>query len=60
MKVITGYDYIYNVYNYDYIASGNGDYGYDYMKSCNRLQSITIIPPLPDVLYNDFIKNIQF
>jgi len=25
MKVITGYDYIYNVINYDYIASGNGD-----------------------------------
>jgi len=34
------YDYICNVidYDYDYIASGN----YDYLISCNRLQSIKI------------------
>jgi len=31
VKVITDYDYIYNVFDYDYIASGNGDYGYDYL-----------------------------
>ena len=40
VKVIADYDYIYNVIDYDYIASGNGDY--DYLRSCNRLQSITI------------------
>ena len=38
VKVIADYDYIYNVIDYDYIASGN----YDYLKSCNRLHSITI------------------
>jgi len=37
VKVIADYDYIYNVI--DYIASGNVDY--DYLKSCNALQSIT-------------------
>ena len=44
MKVITDYDYIYNVidYDYDYIAFGNDDYDYDYLILCNRLQSITI------------------
>ena len=36
VKAMADYDYIYNVY--DYIASGN----YDYLKSCNRLQLITI------------------
>ena len=39
VKVIANYDYIYNVINDDYIVSGNGDY--DYLKLCNRLQSIT-------------------
>ena len=48
MTVIAEYDYIYSVidYNYDYIASGNDDY--DYLISCNRLQSITITPTLTD------------
>ena len=40
VKVITDYDYIYNVIDYDYIAFGTGDY--DYLRSYNRLQSITI------------------
>ena len=31
------YGYIYNVIDYDYIDSGNGDY----LRSCNRLQLIT-------------------
>ena len=39
MKVIADSDYIYNVIDYIYIASGNGDY--DYWRSCNSLQSIT-------------------
>jgi len=30
VKVIADYDYIYNVTDYDYIASGNDDY--DYLK----------------------------
>ena len=34
MKVIADYDYIYNIINYDYIASGNDDY----LRSCDRLQ----------------------
>ena len=34
MKVTVDYDYIYNVIDYDYMASGNDDYGW--------LQSITI------------------
>jgi len=38
VKVIVDYDYIYNVI--DYIASGNCDY--DYLRSCNPLQSIEI------------------
>ena len=46
MKLICHYYYIYNVinYEYNYIACGNCDYdyGYDYLRSCNRLQSITI------------------
>jgi len=33
MKVITDYDYISNVIDYDYTASGNSDY--DYLISCN-------------------------
>jgi len=41
VKIIADYDYIYNVIDYDYIASGNGDYNYDYWISCSRLQSIT-------------------
>jgi len=40
VKVITDYDYIYSGIDYDYIAPGNGDY--DYLTSCNRVQSITI------------------
>lgn len=46
MKVITDYDY-----DYDYFAFGNYDYDCDYLKSCNRLQSITITDydyPMPD------------
>ena len=53
MKV--NYDYITNVidYDYDYIASESHDYDYDYdyLRSCNRLQSITITDydyPIPD------------
>ena len=44
MKVISHYDYITNVIDYDcdYIASESHDYDYDYLRSCNRLQSITI------------------
>ena len=44
MKVIADYDYIYNIidYDYDYFAFGNYYYDCDYLKSCNRLQSITI------------------
>ena len=40
MKVITDYNYIYNLIDYDDIASGNGNY--DHLRSCNRLQSIMI------------------
>ncbi len=29
-------------YDYDCKSSENYDYNYDYMKKCNRLQSITI------------------
>ena len=39
VNVIADYDYIYNVIDYDYIASRNGDY--DYLRACNRFQSIT-------------------
>jgi len=39
-KVIADYDYIYNVIDYDYNASGYDDY--DYLISRNRLQLITI------------------
>ena len=56
MKVISDYDYITNVidYDYDYIASESHDYDYeyDYLRSCNRLQSITITDydcPIPDM-----------
>jgi hypothetical protein len=54
--VITDYDYIYNVIDYDceYIASGMGDYDYDYVRLCKRLQSITITDydyPMHDVYY---------
>ena len=38
MKVIIDYGYVYNVIDYDYTASGNGNY--DYLRSCTRLQSI--------------------
>ena len=47
VDVITDYDYIYNVIDYEYIASGNNDY--DYLRSCNRLQSNMITDyPNPD------------
>ena len=36
VKVIADYDYICKVIDYDYIASGDGDY--DYLKSCNLLR----------------------
>ena len=56
MKVISDYDYITNVidYDYDYIASEchDYDYDYDYLRSCNRLQSITITDydyPIPGI-----------
>ena len=44
MKVISDYDYNTNVidYDYDYIAFESHDCDYDYLRSCNRLQSITI------------------
>ena len=47
VKVITDYDYIYNVIDYDYIPSENVDC--DYMRLCNRLQSITDYP-MPDIV----------
>ena len=36
-KVIADYDYIYKAINYNYVASENGeyDYNYDYLGSCN-------------------------
>ena len=50
MKVIADYDYIYNVIDYDYIASKNGNYVCDYLRSCNRSQSIMITDyPMPDI-----------
>ena len=49
MTVITDYDYIYNVINYKYTASGN----YCYLRSCNRLQSITDYDyPMPGFSFN--------
>ena len=45
MEVISDYDYITNVIDYDYIASGSHDYDYDYLRSCHRLP-ITITPSL--------------
>ena len=36
VKIITEYDYICGVIDYNYIASGNNDY--DYLRSCNRLR----------------------
>ena len=56
MKVISDYDYITNVidYDYEYIASESHDYDYDYLRSCNRLQSITITDydyPMPGTQY---------
>ena len=40
VKVIADYDYIWNVIDYDYYASGNGDYCY--LGSYNWLPSIVI------------------
>ena len=44
MKVISDYDYLYKVvdYDYNYIPSWNADCDYYYLRSCKRLQSITI------------------
>ena len=43
------------VIEYDYKSSENYYYNYDYMKKCNRLQSITtaitITPALPAIAY---------
>jgi len=47
VKVITNYDYIYNAIDYNYIPSENVDY--DYLRLCNRLQSITDYP-MPDIV----------
>ena len=69
MKVISDYDYITNVidYDYEYIASESHDYDYDYdyLRSCNRLQSITITDydyPMPDysltIIFNIYIMNL--
>ena len=50
MKVITDYNYVYNVIYYDYNYFAFGDYTYDYdcdyLKSCNQSQLITITPSL--------------
>jgi len=49
VKVIVAYQYIHYVIGYDYSAPGIDDY--DYLKSCNRLQSIMITDydyPNPD------------
>ena len=66
MKVISYYDYITNVidYDYDYIASESHDYDYDYdyLRSCNRLQSITITDydyPIPDTHKNLYTLKIR-
>ena len=42
-NIINVYDYMHNVIDsdYNYVSSGSNDY--DYLGSCNRLQSITII-----------------
>ena len=56
MKVIAEYEYIYSVINYDYIASIYGDYCYDYFRSCNRLQSITIT----DYDYSNPVDNTDY
>jgi len=53
IKVISDYDYIYNVINYDYVASGNGYY--DYLRSCNRLRLPIMITPT--LLYNEQVNN---
>ena len=52
VKIIAVYDYIYNVIDYDWIASGNAYC--DYLKSCNRLKSITITSTL---LYSDLTQH---
>ena len=44
VKINADYNYIYNVIDYEYIASGNDDYYY--LRSCHRLQLITITPCL--------------
>jgi len=56
VKVFADYDYIYNVIDYDYIASINGDY--NYLRSSNRLQSI-MITPNPDV-YMSILLPLKF
>ena len=50
VKVIGDCDYIYNVIDYYYIASGKGNY--NSLRSCNQLQSIIFTNynyTLPDV-----------
>ena len=46
LKVISDYDYITNVIDYDYDCitseSHDYDYDYDYLRSCNRLQPMMI------------------
>ena len=67
MKVISDYDYNTNVidYDYDYIAFESHDYDYDYdydyLRSCNRLQSITITDydyPIPGIYWFLLINRI--
>ena len=52
MTVIGDYDYITNVFDYDYIAfeRNNYDYNYDYLISYNRLQSITNTLHLTEII----------
>ncbi len=47
VKVITDYDYISNVIDYDSISSENVNC--DYLRLCNQLQSITDYP-MPDIV----------
>jgi len=49
MKVLTDYDYVYNIIDYNHMASENGDYEYyyDFLRLCNQLWiPITITPSL--------------
>ena len=47
-----------NVIDYDYIAFESNDYEYDYLRSCNRLQSIMITDydyPIPGLKLPDMV-----